>query len=328
MSILGLDYKLYLKDNDIAIEEKVIAEFVLLDKFELAEKYNFKYLYNGNIDYLELEQYINLLNFGYDDFSSYALSVKNVFEYIEMVYDYSQEEGKVLDDEFVDESFINYIIPIYEVLNDRYKHKIFISSEKYNTNFNDINYFFLDDFKDEKFVLNTLPIITSIEDFYSLFPFYFWFYSKENKTKIDVSGIILSKNFKNQISKLDSESLFNVLTSLFRGVFYPDYLNSKGVIESSEYIIETHPDKNIKSLLIGNKTNSLYRVHCVSLNEKKGGKNRICYTSYDSKVVIFYYSTDHCESLKYDEELKNDLEIFVLNKDKKKLDKDIELKIR
>ena len=35
MTVLGLDYKLYLKVKDISHEEKLIAEFELLEKFEL-----------------------------------------------------------------------------------------------------------------------------------------------------------------------------------------------------------------------------------------------------------------------------------------------------
>lgn len=328
MSVLGLDYKLYLKDKNISVEDKFIAENELSEKFDLAKKYSFKYLYNGSINYQSFDEYINLLNFDYDDFSSYALSINNVFEYIEMTHSYSPDEGIEIDDEFIHTSFINYIIPIYQVLESEYKHRTFVSSNMTNINFNGITYFFLKDFTDEKGVLNILPEISSIDDFYSLIPFYFWFFSKKNKVNIDVSKVILTKNFKNQIIKANSDSLCNILTSLFRGIYYPDYLCSKGVIESSEYIIETHPDKNIKSLKIGNESNSLYRVHSVSKDEKKGGVNRICYTFYDKKVVVFYYSTDHCENLRYEEELKKDLKIYVLNDEDEELDKDIKLKIK
>lgn len=327
MTVLGLDYKLYLKVKDISHEEKLIAEFELLEKFELAKIYNFKYLYNGNIDYIDLEEYINLLNFKCDDFSSYALVIDNVFEYIEKTYAYSNNINIV--DDYIDNSFVSYIIPVFEELNNNYGHQLFISFEKRTVLFEETSYFFLDNFQDEDFVLTTLPKVTSIDDFYSLFHFYFWFYSKENMVKIKTSEILLSENFKNQISQLDANNLSNILTSLFRGIFYPDYLHSKGVIDSSKYIIETHPDKKIKSLKIGNERNSLYRIHCVTSSQKKGGKNRICYTTYSlNKVVVFYYAMDHCENLKHYERLNKTLNIFSLNNDTKCFNEEIELNVK
>lgn len=328
MSVLGLDYKLYLKIKSISHDEKMLAEAVLFEKFELSRDYNFKYLYNGGLDYIDLDEYFNLLNFENDDFISYALSINNVFEYIEKTYEYSTN-GIIVDDTYLSTDLVGYIIPLFEVLNNKYGHQIFISSGKRVELFEELNYFFLSDFEDESSVLSTLPKIKSIKDFYFLFNFYFWFYSKENMVKIKTSEILLSQNFKDQISQLDANSLSNILTSLFRGIFYPDYLNSKGLIDLSKYIIAAHPDKKIKSLKIGNENNSLIRIHCVTSSQKSGGKNRICYTSYSlNKVVVFYYAMDHCEDLKYYEKLNKTLNIFSLNNDTKYFNEEIELNVK
>lgn len=296
--VLGLDPCLFLKkESEIDNEEKLIIIGELLELLELSKSEKIKFLYNGSFDYADKYGIKNLIVDSENDFAFIALQLTNRFEYFETFYTHIQREEDCICN--FEEPFKGYVLASFEYLYFNYHHKIIVSSEKINKNILEREYHFIKNIvNNEDLNIEYLPVINSYENFISFFAIYNWFFGRENE------NIILTDFMRDQIKDLSSIQLFDILTSIFRGIYYPDYKISNGQLPCN-YTIRTHSDSNIKYSKVNNYSTTLFRIHCVKLNELKGGVNRICYTKYNNHFFVFYYNQDHCEELFHEETIIN-----------------------
>lgn len=296
--VLGLDPCLYLKkESQINEESKQIIVAELLELLELSKLENIRFLYNGAFDYDNSNEIKNLILDSENDFAFIALQLTNRFQYFETIYTHVQNEESCVCN--FEEPFKGYILALFEHLYINYHHKIIVSNEKINKYILGRDYYFIKKIiNNEEIHINYLPIINSYNNFIQFFPIYNWFFGRERE------NIILTEFMKHQIKNLSHRQLFNILTSIFRGIYYPDYKLSYGQ-SPCHYTIRTHSDSNIQYSKVNNSSTTLFRIHCVNLDELKGGVNRICYTKYDNHFFVFYYNEEHCEELTHVEKIEN-----------------------
>ena len=296
--VLGLDPCLYLKDPSIlSMEEGYIATGFLSDLVQTAKVQKIKYLYNRWFDH-ELPGVINLLNGGSDAFSFIAVMSGDAFKYFDQMNGY---EENVKDDIHCgfDEPTQGYISALYSYLQEHYEHGIVISDVCKETDINGAAYYFVTDILDNKDLnINMLPAIQNHADFDRHFSLYHWFYGRENK------DIILTNDFMTYINRIENEELFAILTSIFRGVYFPDFMCQSGV-PRTENTIEAHNDQYANTMKLGTKDANLYRIHCVDIDKNSGGRNRIFYTDSGNHIYVFYYDTEHKKKFSIEEKIKN-----------------------
>ena len=296
--VLGLDPCLYLKkESEINVEEKQIIISELVELFELSESENIKFLYNGFFDYNNIYGVKNLISDSCNDFAFIALQLTNRLEYIEIMHNHIENDANCICT--FEEPIKGYILALFDHLYVNYHHKIIVSNKKTNINILERDYYFIKNIlNNQEINIDYLPMINSYDDFINFFAIYNWFFGR------DKEDIILTDYMKHQIKDLSHDQLFNILTSIFRGIYYPDYKLSMGE-SSCKYTIKAHSDSNIKYSKVNNVASTLFRIHCVTLDEMQGGVNRICYTKYDNKFFVFYYNEKHCNILKHEEEIEN-----------------------
>lgn len=296
--VLGLDPCLYLKDpSTITLEEGYIATGVLSNLVQTAKVEKIKYLYNRWFD-CELPNVINLLNGGNDAFSFIAIMSGDAFKYFDKMSGYEEGEKDDIHCSF-DEPTQGYISALYSYLKEQYDHALVISDECKEININGTVYNFVTDIVDNKDLhINMLSPIQNHADFDRHFPLYHWFYGRESK------NIILTDDFMTHINRIKNEELFSILTSIFRGIYFPDFMCQSGV-QRTQDTIEAHNDQYAYYMKLGTKDANLYRIHCVDIDKNSGGKNRIFYTDSGSHLYVFYYDTEHKKSFSIEEKIKN-----------------------
>lgn len=190
-----------------------------------------------------------------------------------------------------------FVSDVFKELFNTYHHGIVISDRRSNIQIGGHTYHFVKDIIDNaELSIEMLPAVKNYDDFETHFPLYHWFYGREEYP------IILSNTFVDEIGKLVNDQLLRILTSLIRGIYFPDYLR-----RDHKYSIEGHPDSDIKTMKINDKTTMLCRIHSVGITERSGGVNRICYADTIEKgqryVIAFHYKEDHCERLNHEESI-------------------------
>lgn len=297
--VLGLDPRLYLKDKAKLLPSdryKTISDLVRL--IEIAKTEKIKYLYNGHFDYSLPENVTNIMLDVEDDFAFIALMANNQFEYTEKVYSYLPVNGDDIVCSF-DEVTNSYIAGLLKELIDTYYHGILMSDRCINMQINGENYNFVNNISENyDLEIEMLPAITDNNEFETHFALYHWFYGRENK------DIILTDTFIKQISRVNNNELFIILTSMFRGIYYPDYKCKNGA-QRTKNTIEAHSDKHADCMEINNKEATLYRIHCVEIKENSGGKKRIFYTDKNGYTFVFYYDPEHEEKFSHYEKIIN-----------------------
>ncbi len=318
MFVVGLDPCLYLyKQDTLTLEDRYILEANLVDIFEITKLESVKYLYNGYIDNVPMDNIVNILSGEEKDNAFVALNVYNSIEYFEKIYDYTPAQENTTFCEFKD-PLLSYTLAIFEHLFQQYHHSIVISDRVNDIVINHRSFYFrknLSIFTDLS--IKMLPDVVSLENFEEYFSLYHWFYGRENKK------ILLSDTFLTQISK-SPQKLHNILTSIFRGVYFPDFSLKDG-IEATIYTLETHSDKKALNMEVNKDKTTLYRVHCSETQTKNSAKDRICYTKYNDYIIVFYYNDEHCNILNHYETLSNPL---IRSYDNNYIDEGIKLNIK
>lgn len=293
--ILGLDPCLFLKNKTVFSEDdKHLTVSFLSEVFEEAKDNNVKYLYNGYYDNHLPNSVINVFNEIENDIAYIALSLTSPFEYFEKVYEFNESNQPSLFS-FSDQMIKGYIYSTFIYLFEKFNHGIVKSNRRDLVNLSGNQYHFINDIDIfSSLEIEYLPKVNDLNDFYNYFNDYDWFLGKNKKE------FILTDNFKTQITRLDDSEYLRVLTSLLRGVYFPDFMNSQGT-ENCRYTITTHSDRSVRQMKIGNNFTTLYRIHSVELNQNSGGLNRICYTIFNEIVIVFFYHDDHCDTLSHEE---------------------------
>lgn len=295
--VLGLDPCLFLKDKtSFLAEEKYLAVDILLEVLEDAKNNKVKYLYNGNYDTYLPNPIINVFKEMENDQAYVALALTNPFEYFENIYTYHDSTDVCLCS-FTDSLVKGYIFSTLIHLRNVYHHNIIKSNVTKTVPLLGNQYNFISKIDIYSCLdIGYLPNVVNQNDFYQYFEHYNWFLGKKEKE------LVLTNTFRTQINRLDDSEFLRVLTSLLRGVYFPDFMVSQGAT-NCKYTIETHSDKHVRTMFIGTQSTTLYRIHSVELNQKNGGLNRICYTIYNEKVIVFFYHDEHCNTLSHEEEV-------------------------
>ncbi|RLA84866.1 MAG: hypothetical protein DRG78_00075 [Epsilonproteobacteria bacterium] len=295
--VLGLNPCLYLsKNKSTNKEDRYIRIANLQDKFSLAKENNIKYLYHGHFDY-SIPNIENLLNTIKEDNSYIALNFINPFEYCENIYTLHGNLNNSYD--LCDLSVSSTIISLFIELVATYGHNVVISDIDIIHNINETNFFFTNTISYSTNLMTYFPSICNSQDFMNHFSLYHWFFGRNKKR------IILSDTFKKQIDSLENDDIYNVLTSLFRGIYYPDYkVGSDKTSVRTDLTIKAHSDIKTKKMSIDNDNCTLIRIHCVALEKKKGGKKRILYVEYNNYIIVFYYDKKHNDKINHEEKIR------------------------
>jgi hypothetical protein len=316
--VLGLNPCLYLKKSaSLTNEDRYIAISELVDIFQNANAEKIKYLYHGAFDYSLDQDTINLLTDLSDEFTYIALNISSPLEYCEKIYSYAHTDMHCFCG--FNSPLKEYVFSLFGTLIQDHAHNIIVSNKNEYNSINNCNFHFIKNIKTE-ISISDLPPITDLSSFCKHFSIYNWFFGRETL------DIILSDTFIAKISHLAQPELEKILTSLFRGIYFPDYKLAHG-IEPNQYTIRAHSDKNIAYIKINDQNTTLIRVHCVPANEKQGGVDRICYTEYDNYVIVFFYDKSHCQQLKYEETIANP-KIFRYNREEVIENKTFKLNVR
>lgn len=296
--VLGLDPCLYLKNpSTLTIEEGYISTGVLSGLIQTAKIEKIKYLYNRWFDH-KLPDVINLLNGGSDAFSFVAIMSGDTFKYFDQMNGHEDNERFDVHCDFY-EPIQGYISALYAYLQEHYDHGIVISNECKKVDINGTAYNFVTDIADNKELnINMLPAVQNHTDFDRHFSLYHWFYGREAK------DIILTNNFITKLNRTENEELFKILTSIFRGIYFPDFMCQYG-IPATQNTIEAHNDQYANSMKLGTKDTNLYRIHCVDIGKNNGGKNRIFYTDDGRYTYVFYYDPEHKKKFSIKEDIKD-----------------------
>lgn len=296
--VLGLDPCLYLKDSSaLTIEEGYIATGILSDLIQIAKAEKIKYLYNCYFDH-KLPDVINLLQGGSDEFSFIAIISGDNFKFFNQMHGHNENEKDDIHCTF-NEPTQGYISALYIYLQEHYDHGIVVSNECKKVDLNGTTYNFVTDIVDNKELdVNMLPTIHNHNDFDRHFSLYHWFYGRETK------DIILTNNFITKLNRTKNGELFKILTSIFRGIYFPDFMCQSGVIKTQN-TIEAHNDQYARSMKLGTKDTNLYRIHCVDIGKNKGGQNRIFYTDNGEHTYVFYYDPEHKKKFSIKEDIKD-----------------------
>lgn len=293
--VLGLDPCLFLKNESDVTETKkyeIISDLVLL--VDLAKDQNIKYLYHAAFDYSLPPSIVNVMKEIEDDQAFIALMLEGSFEYLQTVYLHATENTEALGCSF-EEPLQGYVANVFKELNETYHHGIVISDLRRDIEIGGNTYHFIKDIiNDAELSMEMLPPVTNYDDFEAYFPLYHWFYGREEYP------IILSDTFVTEVQRIDDTKLLSILTSLMRGIYYPDCYEPE-----HRYKIRAHPDSDMKTMTINKKNTTLHRIHCVENDDWRGGANRICYADTIEKdqryVIAFHYKEDHCDKLNHQE---------------------------
>lgn len=289
MSVFGLHHSLFYVDKNISVEELDIARAELQDIIEHTKKHKAKLLYNEMLDYISVNNYINLLSKYEKDPAYISMVINRPFEVFECTH-----ENKVTSTLLIDTIVDNYIVATYVKLVDTYFHNLVFSKNHGGLQLDGKEYKMFVDFDEINFSVVLLPDIPTVNDFDRYFSLYEWFYSRRGKRKI-----FLTDSFRLIINRVNN--LDDILTSLLRGVYYPEYDTHQG-IERSIYDIDAHRDNNqkvrIKSVMERKSDETiLYRVNVVPHNIAKQGILRIGYSIYRDTYIIFCYHDNHCDKM-------------------------------
>lgn len=295
--VLGLDPCLFLKnEEEIAgsLKYSIISDLVSL--VDLAKDQNIKYLYHAAFDYSLPAGIVNVMKELEDDQAFIALMLEGPFKYLQSIYGgYGIENTDVIGCSF-EVPLQGFVSELFNKLLETYHHGIVISDIRRDIQIGGNTYHFVNDIIDNaELSMEMLPPVTNYDDFEAYFPLYHWFYGREKYP------IILSDIFIRQINKPgNNDQILTILTSLMRGIYFPTYL-----CQGHQYSIEAHPDSDIKTVKINDRTTILCRIHTVGIRERSGGLNRICYAATNVKsqqyIIAFHYNEDHCERLKHEE---------------------------
>ena len=318
--VVGLDPRIYIKSaEDVTPESIHVFAADILEVIEKAENNNVKYLYNGHMDEWLPNSIKNIFTELKNDIAYVAL-VSTPFEYIETIFahDPAVHDDKVFNFE---EPVQGYIYGIFNDLIERYNHGIVISNNEEEVTINNNLFYFCKDMSSQNdLTVNMLPSITNYDDVKRYFTLYNWFFGKEEKK------IILSDTFIRQIYSLVNDEIYNIVTSIFRGVYYPDYLISQG-FPSCQYTLEAHSDSSTKQMYVNSEKTTLFRIHCVDMAKQRGGVKRICYTENSEYVFVFYYHEDHCNKLSHVETIEYET-IKIFDKDRATEDRKYKIKAK
>lgn len=293
--VLGLDPCLFLKnEKEIAGGAKysIISDLVLL--VGLAKEQNIKYLYHSSFDYGLPAGVKNVMQEIDDDQSFVALMLEGSFEYLQTIYGYATENTDEIGCSF-EEPLKGFIADVFRELYETYHHGIVISNRRSDIQIGGNTYHFVNDIVDNaELSMEMIPPVTNYDDFEAYFPLYHWFYGREEYP------IILSNTFVIGIRRAEDDQLISILTSLMRGIYYPDCY-----VPEHRYKIRAHPDSDMDTMTINKKNTTLHRIHCVENDDWRGGANRICYADTIEKdqryVIAFHYKENHCDRLNHEE---------------------------
>ena len=294
--VLGLDPCLFLKnESDVAETKKyeIISDLVSL--VDLVKDQKIKYLYHAAFDYSLPSGIVNIMKEIEDDQAFIALMLEGPFEYLQPIYGgYGVENTDTIGCSF-EVPLQGYISELFNKLFETYHHSIVLSNRQCDIQIGGNTYHFVKDIIDNaELSVEMLPPVTNYDDFEVHFPLYHWFYGREE------TPIILSNTFVNEARRSGNQKLLSILTSLMRGVYYPDCYEPE-----HRYKIRAHPDSDMNTMTINKKNTTLHRIHCVEHDDWRGGANRICYADTIEKaqryVIAFHYKEDHCEKLNHQE---------------------------
>jgi hypothetical protein len=289
MSVFGLHHILFYVRKTLSTEELDIAQANLQDIINSAKKHNAKFLYNEMLDYVSIDNHVNLLSVDEKDAAYVSMILNRPFE----TFICTQESCNTYET-FIDPLVDSYIMATYKKLKETYLHNLIFSTSDTTIHLEDNDFKLFTSFNDSSLSISALPSISTMDDFNKYFNLYEWFYSRRNK-----HSIYLTDSFKKAIEK--SPNINNILTSLLRGVYYPKYNLHHGAT-SSIHDIEAHRDNNQKVRIKKDKEASfndtvLYRVYVLPHNKVKEGKIRLGYVIYKEVYIIFCYHTDHCDNM-------------------------------
>ena len=289
MSVFGLHHILFYVKKTLSREAIDIAQADLQDIINSAKKHNAKFLYNEMLDYISIDNHVNLLSVDEKDAAYVSMILNRPFETF-----ISTKESCSTYETFIDPLVDSYIMATYKKLKETYLHNLIFSTSDTTIHLEDNDFKLFTSFNDTSLSISALPSISTMDDFNKYFNLYEWFYSRRNK-----HSIYLTDSFKKAIEK--SPNINNILTSLLRGVYYPKYNLHQGAT-SSIYDIEAHRDNNQKVRLKKDKEASfndtvLYRVYVPPHNKVKEGKIRLGYVIYKEIYIIFCYDINHCDNM-------------------------------
>lgn len=295
MSItLGLDERYYLVNKNCHKDDLDIISAELLDIFLKGKEEGTKFLYNENFQLYDDQNFLNILTEESDYFSYIQFGLGGYIEYVEETYAF--EEELVNNSLPYGDEFNTIVLSTYFHLNEEHRHNIVYGKEDKTITLHNNTFYFRTDPYDRDNNTDLLPNIQGEDDLNFFFQFYHWYFGR------NLDNIVLSNNFLQQVLK-NGNNLKTITSSMFRGIYYPDYKTANGAKEST-LTIGTHSDKNA-SCYINQNNCTLFRIHCVSIEKRKGGLLRICYTYYQNKYIVFYYHKKHCETLKHSETLSD-----------------------
>lgn len=287
MSVFGLHHSLFFLHKDIPNEEIDMARANLLEIIEHAKMHSAKFLYNEMLDWIQVDDYFSLLSQSGKDPATLPFILNRPMEVFECTYE-TEEPDFVLIDKQID----LYLIATYSKLKKDYAHNLIFSKLFFSTSEHLEDYRLFKDFDENNFSVNLLPSISSYDGFKSQFALYHWFYSRRGKHEI-----MTIDSFCSRVSRVNN--LQDILTSMFRGIYYPEYTLHQGR-EPSVHDIDAHRDnKQLVKINNGAQTTkiTLYRVNVVPYNIKKDGVLRIGYCIYNDIYIVFCYDDSHCDNM-------------------------------
>lgn len=301
---ISLDPKAYLCANDEDILFRVADLIGLLDK--VAEN-NCKFIYNYNFEFLE--QYIDCHNlFTYDSKDPSFIFLSTMFEDKKK---YIKEEY-VLNDQLINLSeysiYNNYVQNIlyctFMKQYESYHNKIILANNPVKEILINNNKFYItNDLDSDNLDIRALKVI-NYDNRSEVFFIYHWFFQKELNYNIYISNFVL-----NNISNL-SVDFCNAIISLFRSIFYPDYLYKHNNKAKCKYTIECHTQSS-NSFSVNGKHYTPYRAHIVDkLGRTSSKSDRFFYIKVNTKYIFVGITNNHSFSMCDKNELGNFLKIL------------------
>jgi hypothetical protein len=286
--VVGLDPNCYLF-QDLDNETLDIARFNLCRIAKNLKKNKAKALYHQQMKYAQ--NVTDLFNDSSRDpvIIAFRYECDDVLEILELENIYSTSQSyKWTNNDLID-CMLN---GIFEVQYTRYHNRIILSndSEKQDIEINGIIFRHVDSIDEGKLNINLLcniDIVSMDEWLYV----YEWYFSRFDRKKI-----ILSNYFRKSIYNFSNQ--LDVITSMIRGVYHPEYIYKQKGLDHIENMIECHPDKHVAKLEfsiydeqkkeIAQNKSSICRVHIVPLSNRSGGTERIYYITDD----VYYFILD------------------------------------
>ena len=284
--VVGLDPNCYLfKDPDD--ETLDIARFDLCKIAKNLKENEAKVLYHEQMKYVS--GITDLFNDKRKDpvMIAFHHACDNVLEILELENTYS---GSVYH-MWIDGEYIDIMLNgIFEVQSTRYHNRIILSNNpgKKDIKINKIIFKHVGSIDDGSLDINLLCNI-DIDTMDEWLYIYEWYFSRNDRKKI-----ILSDYFRKNICSFSNQ--LEVITSMIRGVYHPDYIYMQRGLTSNKKMIECHPDKhdseldfyiyNDKGEEISQARSKIYRAHITSLSAIRGIAERIYYITDNFHYII------------------------------------------